>query len=1008
MSTNEPPVVKKASRSAFSRLKQERERRGWSQSELAERIGTNQVNISRWEKGSTTPSPYFRQRLGELFGKSLEELGLFKETEDESNEEASRNSKPSASLVHSVHLPLWNVPYRRNPFFTGREDILTYLYTVLKSNRAAALTQAQAISGLGGIGKTQIALEYAYRYRGQYQAILWVTAASRNVLIAEFVTLAALLDLPEQHEQDQDIVVRAVKRWFVTHESWLLILDNVDDLEMISEFLPTQGAGNILLTTRLQALGAVALSVEVEKMGMDEGILFLLRRTKTLAPDASLVQSRKEIQAQAVEIVTELDALPLALDQAGAYIEETRCGLLAYLNLYRTRRKDLLLRRGRFPADHPEPVTTTWSLSFQQVEQESFAATDLLRLLAFLNAESIPEEILIEGAVELGPALGLVAADPLKIDEVIELLLRYSLIRRNPEFKFLSIHRLVQAVLKDGMERNQQRLWAERAIRAINKAFPNVELKTWARCQRCLRHAQISAAYIEEYGLAFPEAARLLNQAANYLSTHAQYAQAEPLLRQALTIRKQVLEATHPDSAYTLSDLGVLYLTQGKYQDSAPLLEQALKIREQSLGLEHPDTAASLNNLALLYYVQGKYVLAEQLYQQALHIRQSVLEPEHPDIAQSLSNLAELYTVQGKYQQAESLYLQARDSQEKALGLHHPDVAKTLNNLALLYRSKGEYSTAEQLYKKALSIQEQILGPDHPDVAQTLNNMARLYRAQGEYVEAEPLYRKALAMREKVFGHNHPHVAQSFYSLMKLYHSQGNYFQAEEFGKEALKIQEQHLGSNHPDIASTLGMLARIYQGQGKQVEAETLYQRAVTIRESTLGSDHPHMALLFNSLAEIYQAQGKYSEARMLITRSIEIRERSLGRDHPYMAYSIGNLAENSFLLGDYVQAEKLYKEALTNREQNLGPDHPRTASAYHSLAKFYVALNRYAEAEPLYQKALAIREQALEPGHPAIAATLEHYAILLHKTGKENQACVFEGRAQAIRAKQSKPEGP
>jgi tetratricopeptide (TPR) repeat protein len=125
-------------------------------------------------------------------------------------------------------------------------------------------------------------------------------------------------------------------------------------------------------------------------------------------------------------------------------------------------------------------------------------------------------------------------------------------------------------------------------------------------------------------------------------------------------------------------------------------------------------------------------------------------------------------------------------------------------------------------------------------------------------------------------------------------------------------------------------------------------------------------------------------------------------------MAYSIGNLAENSFLMGDYVQAEKLYKEALTNREQNLGPDHPRTASAYHSLAKFYVALNRYAEAEPLYQKALAIREQALGPGHPAIATTLEHYAILLHKTGKENQACVFEGRAQAIRAKQSKPEGP
>ncbi len=834
------------------------------------------------------------------------------------------------------------------------------MYNALNTTSTAALIQAQAISGLGGIGKTQIAIEYAYRYRAHYQAILWVNASTRDTLISDFVQLAALLKLPEYQEQDQNIVVIAMKRWLSIHEGWLLILDNVDDLEMVVTFLPVEWKGNVLLTTRLQALGTIAQSVEVEKMGLDEGVMFLLRRTKSLKPAAPLDRSEQESVALAEEIVTALDGLPLALDQAGAYIEETRCGFAAYLELYRTRRKDLLLRRGRFPAHHPEPVATTWSLSFQQIQQQNAAAADLLHLLVFLSPEGIPEEILFDGATEPDATPGMVTRDSFQIDAIIELLLRYSLLQRNAEAKLLSIHRLVQAVLKDGMDKDLQRAWAERAIRAISRVFPEAELSAWDRCRRYLPHALISAVHLEEYGLAFPAAADLLNKAANYLIVQAQYEQAEVLLEKARAIRQQVLADAHPDTARTLNDLGVLYLTQGKYQQVGPLLQQALDIRLMMLGAEHPATASSRHNLAELYFAEGNYLLAEEFYQSALHIREQMLPHDHPDIAQSLNKLAELYTMQAKFAQAEPLYNQALEIQERTLGHDHPDVSKTLNNLAMLYRNKGDYSQAEQYYNKARSIQEQIWGTDHPDVAQTLNNMARLYRAQGEYTKAEPYYRKSLAIREKVFGPDHPYVAESYYGLAKLYHSQGKYFHAEDYSKQALKIQEQRLGEHHPVVASTLGMLARIYQGQDKQKEAEELYLRAIMIRENTLGSFHPHMALLINSLAEIYQAQGKYSKARDLIIRSVAIRERSLGRNHPYMAYSLSNLAENSFLLGDYIQAEKLFKEALTHREQNLGPDHPRTATAYHHLAQFYTARKRYVEAEPLYQKALAVREQA------------------------------------------------
>ncbi len=992
---------------SFFRLKQERERHGWSQSELAERLGTTQVNVSRWETGLTTPGPFFRQKLAEQFGKSLEELGLVSAIAM-TNEDAVAGEADSSAPVPLVQpSQRWNVPHHRNPYFTGREEILLHLYTILNTTSAAALTQTQAISGLGGIGKTQIAVEYAYRYRDCYSAVLWVSASSREAVISDFVMLAALLDLPEQYEQDQDIVISAVKRWLASNSNWLLILDNVDDLQIIVEFLPTQSKVKVLLTTRLQALGSVAQGIEVEKMGMDEGKLLLLRRTRALAPDASLEQCNKDLQAQAAEIVTELDALPLALDQAGAYIDETRCGLPAYLTLYRTRRRDLLRRRGRQPVDHPEPVAATWSISFQQVEQSDPAAADLLRMLAFCSPEAIPEELLTEGANELGLALGPAAVDPLQFNDMIELLLHYSLIRRNPEERLLSVHRLVQAVLKDGMSRELTRIWAERTIRAINCAFPEVKLTTWDQCQRCLPHALLSMVHLDEYDLAFPEAADLLNKAARYLTDHAQYSQAEPLLKKALAIREQTVEVTHPDLARTLNDLGALYLTQGRYPEAEPLLEKALNIRQKKLGPENPDTSTSLSNVAQLYHAQGRYDQAETLYRQALNVRKQVLVPNHQDTASSLNNLAELYTDQGKYSEAEQLYIRALEMQKQVLGENHPGVAYIVNNLATVYRKKGEYSHAEELFQEALNTQKRLLGPDHPDVAETLNNLARLYRAQGAYAKAEPFYLEALAIREKVFGLEHPQAAQSFYSLMKLRHSQGRYAEAENLGNQALKIQEQRLGKNHPDIAFTLGMLARIYQGQNDLALAEEFYLRAEAIRKNTT-AEHPHLALICNNLAEIYQAQGKYDEAGELISRSINIRERSLGPDHLYMAYSFINLAENQFALGHYTEAEQLYKKAIAIRQQNLGRGHPRTATTYFRLAKFYADISRYNDAERLHRDALMIREQALGPEHPAVVTSLEHLASLLHKTGKDNEAFEFEKRAQSIRAKQVKPQGP
>jgi tetratricopeptide (TPR) repeat protein/DNA-binding XRE family transcriptional regulator len=862
---------RKISRRSAFHLKHERELRGWTQSEVAERIGTTQINVSRWEKGTFVPSPYYRQRLSELFRKSIQELGLIGKGSEEQETETSTVLDTSTSRIShesTSFLPVWHVPYRRNPFFTGREDILAHLHTALKSGKTASLTQAQAISGLGGIGKTQIAIEYAYRYHDDYEAIFCINASTLDTLRNDFMTLAMLLNLSERYDPEQDIVVWAVKHWLTTHTHWLLILDNVDDLEMITKFLPEYGMGEVLLTTRLQALGTIAQSIEVKTMAQEEGVTFLLRRIKAIAPGASFEQATSDVQAQAAGVVAELDGLPLALDQAGAYIEETRCGLSQYNHRYNARRKDLLLRRGRFPMNHPDSVATTWSLSFHHVKQKSEAAAELLCLLAFLDPESISEEFLTLGAIELGPVLGAAARDPLQLDYIIELLLCYSLIQRNGAGKSLSVHRLVQVVLKDSMDWDTQRLWAERAIRAVNDAFPDVELHTWERCQQCLPHVEICTTYIKEYALAFPEAARLFNEAASYLIIHGRYDYAESMLHIALELRQNTLEASHPDTARTLNDLGVLYLKQGKYQEAEPLLQKAMTFRQRVLGEKHPAVAETLSNLASSYYARADYTKAEPFYLQALTILEDMSEIAPALVAQSYYSLAKLYHSQEKYQQAQTLLEKALNMQKDSLGESHPSFASTLTMLAKVYQEQNEFAQAERMSIRALMIRETISGSNHPHVATILNNLVEVYHAQGRYDEAVPSIARSLRIHEQSLGPDHPYMAYSLSNQAENSFSRGDYTQAESSYKKALDIREQHLGFNHPRTASTYYHLAQLYVTVERFEEAEVFYRNALSIWEHTFGPDHPAVIRVLEQYANLLRRLKRVSEAQKLEAR--------------------------------------------------------------------------------------------------------------------------------------------
>lgn len=852
------------------RLIEARKSQNLSQSALAGLIGTTQNNISRWELGITTPTSYFCAKLCDFFDKRPQDLGLLGHPEvKEQQDEQNFHQPVSTTFVDDRCIPFWHVPHPRNPHFTGRSELLDRLGRHLSprepgesaTTRQAALTQPQAIKGLGGIGKTQVALEYAYRSfeQGRYTHAFWINAGSSEAILTSFLTLAELLPAsPVKGEKDQRKLIAGIKRWLEQcPHRWLLIFDNADDLSVIQEYLPKLGNGDVLITTRTNAVGSLAASLEVEQMGLIEGTQLLLHRMQRLG-------TTDEERNEAINIVIALDGFPLALDQAGAYIEETGCSCKDYLQLYHDHREILLARRGRQATGYPDSVATTWSLSFHRIEQTNPAAAELLRLCAFLAPDHIPEELLKEGAPHWPLALQQATGDLFAFNQMLETLLTFSLVKRQKDEQMLSIHRLVQVVQMDTMPLEEQRWWAEHVVCAVHALFPRApkeEIATWPQCLRYLEQVQVCETLIQQHTLVLPEAADLLNRAGIYLCERASYSLAESLLQRALRLWEQVEGSEHPTVAEPLHSLAHLYRYQGKYAEAATLFQRALRLWEQQLGSEHPKVASVLNNLALLFYDQGKYEEAEPLFQRVLRI----WEPqEHPKTAYAFNGLANVYSQQGKLREAEPLYQQALCIWEQQLGPEHPLVAALLNNLAILSKKRGKYGEAEPLYQRALRIWEQQLGPDHSQVAYALVNLAILFFDQRKYGEAEPLYQRALRILEAQFGPEHPLVAHPLNGLADLYRTQSHYTEAEPLYERALRIREQ-LEPTHPDTAETLYGLAALREAQGKYQEAGLLYQRTLAIREHVYGPQHPRTTETREHLQTVLLSVNRTEEAVQL-----------------------------------------------------------------------------------------------------------------------------------------------
>jgi tetratricopeptide (TPR) repeat protein len=665
------------------------------------------------------------------------------------------------------------------PGFGGREGELVALSDALAGDDAMA-----AVCGLGGVGKSSVAREYAWRNRGQYSVVWWLSAQTEDTIVEGLLRLGAFfvrgLDRLANRRAAAQQVIGSVLSGF--EKPVLFVFDNLEDERLARAWRPRSNAHTLLTSRNLAWSGDDITAIALHPWSIDIAIEYLQRESRR--DDLSETDARAIVHA--------LGALPLALAHAAASLRGMR---MVAPRRYLERIVEHLRSAPR-GAEYPQSVFATFSTSIAQAEKEAEGAGAVLCFAASFAPDAIPDELFRQRIDSYPSDLGPIIANELRLDEALGALDRLSLLTFSQTSRTYGIHRLVQLAARD-MAGSRTVAWREGAITVADAAFPRVEFERWPQCERLLSHARTALDALPPEAQTFLPAARLAGRCGAYLRDRGDYVAAELLL------------------------------------------ERALSIFEKTFGSEDSVVADALHQLAILRWRQGRYDEAEPLHTRALAILEKALGSEHLDVASTLSSLGTLYNQQGRYAEAEPLCIRALAIREKALGPDHGDVANTVNNLAILYCEQGRFAEGEPLQKRALAIREAALGPDHPHVANSLSNLAEAYRLQARYDEAEPLLARGVAIYEKALGSEHPDVAFALSNLGILYYDQGRYEEAEPLLKRALAIREKALAPGHADVAFALTALARLYEARERFEEAETLQTRALAIRREALGPNH-------------------------------------------------------------------------------------------------------------------------------------------------------------------------
>ena len=702
------------------------------------------------------------------------------------------------------------VPYQENPRFIGRMQFLQTLKEKLSAKVSRRFNYRVALHGMGGIGKTQCALGYAYANKTEYDRIYWISAVDQTSLLSGYQNIAKHARLPGLQSATPAEIADAVLSWLKVEQKWLLVLDNLDDIKVAGRFLPENGPEkHTLITTRdPNANSILAEPLEVPLLDSEDAIDLLSTLSEIdVAPGS-------EERKQADEIVKELGYLPLAIEQAGAFVKAVG-DFNTYSEEYKKNRQELHRWAPNGPY-YPYTVATTWSISFKVIQNDNPLFAKLLRLLSFLNPDGILIEFLTVGASVLEDDLQQLVSSRIEMTKALLELEKFSLIKWNRQQKTIQIHRLVQMVVNDEMPDAERKSIATTIINLCNQVFPNeVTNETRPLCRTY--QSQVVDPLLRINSIRTEEAAEIKVRVWKFLLDDGKYNDSEKLLSQAAEICVDIFGKDHIVTLTRIMDLASTYFHQGHLMEAAKLLEELIEKQKQISGEDDPETLKYMNNLALTYTQQGRLMEAAKLQEEVLEKGKRVLDREHPDRLRNIHNLAWTYVQQGRLVEGTKLQEEMLEMRKRVSGEEHPDTLMAIHNLAWMYAQQGRLVEGTKLQEVVLEKWKRISGEDHPSTVVSINNLASIYARQGRLIEAEKLLEKVVEKLKQILGEQHPDTLLSMNNLAWTYAQQGRLVEAVSLYEEAVEKEKSILGETHP---TTLDATSNMHKAQEKLEEA--------------------------------------------------------------------------------------------------------------------------------------------------------------------------------------------
>ena len=926
-------------------------------------------------------------------------------------------SPPLISTQKTLDICVYDRPVGN---FIGREMELEAIKRKLPpATKDNEKTKIVVLTGLWGVGKTQVARKFVAQCFARYSMVYTFDGQSEETLHQGYKDLVFRLSGVNMI-QDSLVDVRNRVNALLEkkdNKGWLLLFDNVDDPKLLcplyEEQLPKQG-GCVLITSRSH-LGNAEVDIPINEFKRDEQG----KCVESIALLKTIIPSNRQCSEKILdELAKELGDLPLALVQAGAYIKNSkarRYDTSVHLTSFKRSYADSTTRFKRFRNEPPAAyhnrltVTTTWDTSRKRIREECPLADEALCLLAYFNPDEIATDWIERWLEKRG-----INVEEMDVGDhmtnIIDVLRDdYSMIRYDEEKGEISVHRLVQQVVRKSLDERKQRELIPEALKLVKEKFDGYDdddPKTWGIGRECLPHAisvanHVSKHYPDFHGLENSEReipkqmGALFSQMGAYTLGQGIASQAIEYYEKALEMTKTFLGESHPSVAFTLHNLGNAWNSSGEKKKAIEYYEKALEMKKVFLGESHPSVADTLNNLGIAWSELGEKKKAIEYYEQALEMTKTFLGESHPSVADTLNNLGIAWSELGENKKAIEYYEKALEMKKAFLGESHPSVAETLNNLGIAWSELGENKKAIEYYEKALEMKKAFLGESHPSVADTLNNLGIAWSELGENKKAIEYYEKALEMTKAFLGESHPSVAETLNNLGIAWSSLRENKKAIEYFEKALEMTTAFLGESHPSVAETLKNLGIAWSELGEKKKAIEYFEKASEMKKAFLGESHPSVAKTLNNPRNAWSELGENKKAIEYFEKALEMTKAFSGESHPSVAVALNNLGIAWNDLGENKKAIEYFEKALEMKKAFLGESHLSVADTLNNLGNAWSNLGENKKAIEYFKKTLEMTKAFLGENHPSVAVALNNLGNAWNDLGENKKAIEYYEKA-------------